>query len=930
MVLEPQGTLVGTLNEDFAIESMPGDIFQLGISSWRILRVEPGRVRVEDAHGLPPTIPFWLGEAPARTRELSTQLSELRKEVERRLDDPTEAERWLMDEIGLDRSAAEQLTEYLAAGSKALGALPTRETIILERFFDESGGMQLVLHAPFGGRINRACGLALRKRFCQSFNSELQAAANEDAIVLSLGPQHSFPLKEVFSYLHSQAVEGVLVQALLAAPMFQTRWRWNVTRALAVLRQERGKKVPAPLQRMRADDLLAAVFPAQVACAENLPAGEIEIPEHPLVRQTVEDSLHEAMDVEGLVAVLQAMEQGELRLVALDTLEPSPLAHEILNAKPYAFLDDAPLEERRTQAVLARRTLDVRSAADLGALDADAVARVREEAWPQVENDDELHDALVLLGYLTEEEVEGWGVHLQALVSARRAARLQRTGAPALWIAAERLPLFEAMFPQAAVTPAIEAPARERARSWSREEALIELLRGRLEALGPATAGALASSLGLPHTEVESGLAALERDGFALRGPFTSAAGPAEWCDRRLLARIHRYTLDRLRREIEPVTAADFTRFLFVWQHVDPEHRLQGPSGLAEALEGLQGWEVPAGAWESQVLPARSERYNPAWLDQLCLSGEVVWGRLFPQPSSNGRRAGPTRSSPIAILFRDRLPQWLTVASAASNGAPRLGELARQVLGLLEQRGASFQRELAPATRRLPSEVEKALGELVAAGLVTGDGFGGLRGLLAPSRSAHHQRARRWIGPFQAVAPPQVSGRWSLFRQNDGQDRDGTDTVEFLARQLLRRYGVVFHRLTLRETGLPPWRDLLRAYRRLEARGEIRGGRFVAGFSGEQYALPQAVERLRAVRRRPPEGRLVAVSAADPLNLVGITAPGERVPAVATNRVVYQDGVPIAARVAGAVVYLQQAPQELRPQVLAALREGENPRGVRT
>ena len=919
VVLEPQGSVVGTLNEDFAIESMPGDIFQLGISSWRILRVEPGRVRVEDAHGLPPTIPFWLGEAPARTRELSAEVSRLRADVEERLDDPEAAARWLDGEVQAGRSAAEQVVEYLLTTKRSLGVIPTQNTLVLERFFDESGGMQLVLHAPFGGRINRAWGLALRKRFCRSFNFELQAAANEDAIVLSLGPQTSFPLDEVFSFLHSRSVEEVLVQALLAAPMFQTRWRWNLTRSLAILRQEGGKKVPAPLQRMRSDDLLAAAFPAQAACAENAPF-EIEIPDHPIVRQTVDDCLHEAMDIVGLKGVLASIEQGHVRLVARDTTEPSPLAHEILNAKPYAFLDDAPLEERRTQAVITRRSLDANSASDLGALDPDAIERVREQAWPEVADPDELHDALVLLGLLTEEEVRPWLTHMEALTSARRAALLEGPGGARIWIAAERLPQIQAALDTVRLEPAVEPPARDRERSWEPEEAVTELVRSRLEGLGPVTVRSLAAPLGIPHERVDAALHRLEGEGFAMRGRFTPNGEDLEWCDRRLLARIHRYTLDRLRKEIEPVTAADFMRFLFIWQRADPEHRVRGVAGLAEVLGKLQGFEIPAGAWERQVLPARVEGYSPTLLDQLCLSGDVVWGRLYPPVNGAGRRAGPTSSSPVAMLLREEAPEWMSIASEAAPG-PRLTGLAREVLSHLERHGASFVQELMQGTRRLPSEINGALGQLVAAGLITGDSFGNLRALIAPQRRRERPRPRTtWVTPIQALSPRGTAGRWSLLRRNGGGAMDSGATAEMIARQLLRRYGVVFSKALLREAGLPPWRDLLRVYRRLEARGEIRGGRFVAGFSGEQYALPEAVEGLRATRRKEPAGLVLSVGGADPLNLAGITAPGERVPAVPTNRIAYQDGVPIAAKVAGAVRYIQQVPDERRPEVISALR----------
>ena len=948
VLLQPQGVMVGTVNEDFAIESMPGDIFQLGISAWRILKVSQGKVLVEDAHGQPPTIPFWLGEAPARTAELSEEVSALRAEIDRRLgaQPPPDLERvkdtaaWLAAEAGIDDSAAEQTVEYLAASKTALGVIPTQRSIVLERFFDESGGMQLVLHAPFGGRVNRAWGLALRKKFCRAFNQELQAAATEDNIVLSLGPQHSFPLNDVFHYLSSKSAREVLTQALLAAPMFEVRWRWNATRSLAVLRHERGKKVPPPIQRMRAGDLLAAVFPSQVACAENV-AGDIEIPDHPLVRQTVDDCLHEAMDVDAFLDILDRIENGELQPTAVDTVEPSPMAHEILSAKPYAFLDDAPLEERRAQAVMMRRTIDIESARDLGALDASAIALVREQAWPDPRDADELHDALALLGYATEAEAGPWAPLLAALTGERRAAKVtpaDGTDTPPLWIAAERLPLFEAVFPSLAgdagrVEPPIEAPERERAHVLERSEAMTELVRGRMESLGPVTARGLAASIGLDVREIDAALAALEADGAVLRGAFTprpangaTAHGEEEWCDRRLLARIHRYTLDRLRKEIEPVSPQQYMRFLFAWQHAAPETRLQGASGLAKVLETLQGYQAPAGAWEGQVLSARMDRYAPSWLDELSLTGQVVWGRLFPPAGGDRRAAGPTRSSPVALLFRDSLDAWLA-AAPQPNGSVQIGSLAQEILDYLKWRGPSFAQDLGKATRRLNSEVRTALGQLVNAGLITGDGFGGLRGLISP-RAGSNRRARRtpWTGPGQPVVPPDMSGRWALFRdEHAAPDSDGApgplDIAELWGRQLLQRYGVVFHKVAQRETGLPPWRDLLRVWRRMEARGEIRGGRFVSEFSGEQYALPEAVDALRAVRRKDGDGALIPLSGADPLNLTGIITPGERVPSVAGNRVVYQDGLPVATRVAGAVTHLREPTDPAdRDAIIRALR----------
>ncbi len=904
VVAEPEGIRVGTVNEDFAVESLAGDIFQLGNVSWRILRIEPGRVRVEDARGAPPSIPFWLGEAPSRTEELSMAVSRLRAEMARRLaardgrGGAEEALGFLVGEARIEEDAARQVVEYLAAGRATLGILPTRETVVLERFFDETGGMQLILHSPFGSRINRAWGLALRKRFCRKFNFELQAAATEDAIVLSLGPTHSFPLEEVGGYLRSQTVREVLVQALLDAPMFAVRWRWNATRALAVLRWRGGRKVPPPLQRMEAEDLLAVTFPDQLACAENL-SGEREIPDHPLVRQTIRDCLEEAMDVRGLERLLSALERGEVRLVARDLTEPSPLAAEILNARPYAFLDDAPLEERRTQAVSARRWLDPETAADLGALDPAAIERVREEARPEVGSRDELHDALVVLGFVTGEEGREWRSWLLELIAERRATILRPTEPGLeLWVAAERLPQLAAVLPGASLEPPIApAPGSER-RSWEPEAALVEILRGRLEGLGPVTAGSLAAPMGLPVPSVEAALVALEVEGFGFRGRFTPGAQETEWCARRLLARIHRYTLNRLRREVEPVAASDLVRFLLAWQHVTPEERVEGPEGLAAILEQLEGFEAPAAAWEGEILPARVKGYDPSWLDALCLSGTIAWARLSPpRPGpQEGSGTRPIRTTPVMLLSRTRIGAWRSLFRDGAGVERDLSAAARSVHDALARRGASFFPEMVHETGLLKSRVEEALAELVALGLVTSDGFAGLRALLTPSSRRPLIEGGKRKGSV-ALFGMESAGRWSRFdvdaAAGGGQAADG-DEARLLAGVLLRRYGVVCRKLLERE-GLPvPWRDLLREYRRLEARGEIRGGRFVAGFSGEQFALPDAVGLLRSIRRNPGSGLLASVSAADPLNLIGVVTPGARLPCVVSNRLLYRDGLPVA------------------------------------
>ncbi len=949
VVAEPEGTTVGTVDEDFAVESLTGDIFLLGTTSWRIRRIEAGRVRVEDAHGAAPSVPFWLGEAPGRTRELSDEVSRVREQLAGAAADD-DAVAFLVRECGLDRSGAEQAVAYIRAGVRVLGAVPTNRTLVAERFFDESGGMQLVLHAPLGARINRAWGLALRKRFCRSFNVELQAAATDNGLVISLAEQHSFPLEVVFRFLQPATVEDVLTQAMLPSPMFGARWRWNASRALAILRFAGGKKVPPPILRMRSDDLLAAVFPDQVACAENL-SGEIRIPHHPLVDETIRDCLHEAMDLDGLRDLISGLEDGTVTTHAIDTAEPSGLGHEILNANPYAFLDDAPLEERRARAVQLRRTLGGDSG-EIGALDETAIREVADEAWPVVRDPEELHDALLTL--ILAPPRDDWRAWFGQLAATRRATALSLgspTGAPgaapasgpaegaatpSFWVATERLRTACLIHPDAAldpIPPDIDQPVPDNA-----DAATTELLRGWLDSVGPMTAAALAATLALPEERVTAALARLEGEGQILRGSFTAAGRVAgadtEWCNRRVLARIHRLTLGRLRREIEPVSAGDLVRFLTRWQRLAEGTRLHGASGLLQVIQQLQGCEVSAAAWERDVLSVRMAAYDPELLDQLCLSGEVMWGRLSPHPAfeirgdgngpdtgggTNGngrrRRVRPTRVAPVALFLREDL-DWLlppgrtldVVADAAETGGdapgggrPVLSHPAQAVLDALCLRGASFLRELVQETRRLASEVEDGLWELVAAGLVTADGFDNLRALVNPKR-------RRGEGRFRAVRPRHAAGRWALLvpppaarqaaalpphapadahaRAEHKHVTEATalaatgERADAFARQLLLRWGVVFRDLVRRETLMPPWRDILASLRRLEARGEVRGGRFVTGFVGEQFARPDAVELLRIVRRdggRIDHGRGVRVSAADPMNLAGIVTPGARV-----------------------------------------------------
>jgi ATP-dependent helicase Lhr and Lhr-like helicase len=894
VVEEPQGLKVGTVNEDFAVESMAGDIFLLGNRSWRIRRVGSGRVHVEDAAGAPPSIPFWLGEAPARTRELSAAVSDIRSGIVARLADRGAAGAWLGNECGLSDDGAAQMVEYVASTQAALGAVPTTAMVVAERFFDEAGGMQLVIHAPFGGRINRAWGLALRKRFCVTFNFELQAAATDDGLVISLGEQHSFPLDSVFAMVRPDTLIEDLVQAALASPLFANRWRWNATRSLALLRHEGGRRVPMPLQRMRADDLLAAVFPEQAACADNI-VGPITVPDHPLVRETIDNCLHEAMDTAGLVAVLDAIRRGEIATHAIDTVAPSPMSHEILNSNPYTYLDDAPLEERRARAVSLRRT-DPDLAGGLGALDVEAIAEVRGQAWPDVRDADELHDTLLSLVLLPVADVEaaGWTGLAEQLVRTGRAGWTR--GDTRLLVPAERVAIARAVLrPLAWEVEPSTVPAR--GPEPAREDALRTLVGGWFEAIGPTTEVALAARLGLPPAAIAIGAAQLEREGAALRGRFTPGVTVEEWCDRRLLARIHRLTLGRLRREIEPVSAADLMRFLFRWQHVHEGTQFHGRDGLLAVIGQLQGLELPARAWESQILPARIASYDPADLEGLCLSGAVAWGRLGGEATSEDEPAtsrikAPSRAAPLAFVLREDLP-WLLSSAPGIDDLP--GD-ARAVLDHLERRGASFLADIARATGLLPAAAEDALWTLVARGLVTGDGTAGLRALLKPESERRQRRLRAVRGGRTRLLP---SGRWSLLRE--GLAGGEVDPIRH-ARQFLRRWGVVTREMLAREPRMPRWRVLLGALRTLEARGEIRGGRFVSGMVGEQFALPEAVESLRAVRRRSEGPETVMVAAADPLNLVGILVPGPRMPPATREVIAFRDGVPIESGELGTVL----------------------------
>jgi ATP-dependent Lhr-like helicase len=1028
VVLDPEHTVVGSVDEDFAVESMGGDIFLLGNTSWRIQQLRGNDLLVTDAHGAPPTIPFWRGEAPGRTVELSEEVSRLRSEIEQRLtaapfsrvptgrassvadaspplgtlparsplnDDATEAAQlppellhWLAGESHCSDQAASQALTYVAAQHAAIGLVPTQTRIVFERFFDESGGMQLVVHAPFGGRINRAWGLAMRKRFCRSFDFELQASADDDGFILSLGPQHSFPIESLFGMLRPDNVRNLLEQALLAVPTFHLRWRWNATRALQVARQRNGKKVPPALQRFRSEDLLTAVFPKLTGCQENI-TGDHEIPDHPLIHQTVDDCLHEALDLDGLIDVLQRVETGDVTFVPRDTREPSPFAYELLNANPYAFLDGGEIQERRARAVATRRSLTIDSVRDLGRLDPAAIEQVIAEAQPLVRSADELHDVLlsrILLPVGAEasacdDEMRGppgaeesrvsckiqicnlqfaicnlqsLQPYLDELIFSGRAAIVHHAHTCTTWVAAERWPTVLAMFPDAVASPPLIVPDTVRD-EWTSIDARVAAVRGLVEVCGPVTAEEIAASIGITTDQAFAALEALEGEGAVLRGTFREfglddtgseskiqnpKSKTPEWCHRRLLARIHRLTMAGLRRDIEPVDVPTYLRFLFRHHGATSETRRSGANGLFETLGQLQGLDIPSVAWERDILPLRISPYRGEWLDELCLTGEAAWGRLYPpprDPQKSRPMASITRVAPVSIFLRDDL-SWL--AGADDESVPDLSSPAQQVLELLHSGGAMFATDLLAESGLLPAQLDDVLGELVSRGLLTSDGFAGLRNLVrvtaggesSPTNGHGPKTVRRRRSTSSA-------GRWSLWRRQQAIGAISPDAprghranpakndsrsvfrevVEHWAWQLLRRWGVVFKDLLRRESGAPAWYELLQVYRRLEARGEIRGGRFVAGVAGEQFALGDTVRELRRLRDEPAGSEVIVVSAADPLNLVGVIDGEDRIAASASNRVAFVGGHAVAAIQAGELSWLRDCGVGVQPRVLEQL-----------
>ncbi len=973
VILQPDGVQIATLDEHFAVDSSPGDVVLLGNTSWRIQRIEPaGKVFVEDAHGAPPSIPFWEGEAPQRTAVLSSGVGDLREEISTRTPtvsphtlSPTHPEvaactQWLQEECCLCPSGAMQLVAYIVAGRAVLGAVPSKTTIIAERFFDEGGGQQLILHAPFGGRVNKAWGLALRKRFCRGFNFELQAAATDNGINISLAEQHSFPLSDVFHFLTENTARDLLEQAAIPSPIFKNRWRWAAGRALQLLRMQKGKRVAPQIQRTRSDDLLASVFPQAAACFETI-VGDIQIPDHPLVREVMRDTLSEAMDIDGLNEILRGIRSGAIRCLAVDTPVPSQFAHELINAMPYAFLDEAGAEERRARAVTLRRSLPASVAHGAGKLDFAAIATVRAQCWPDLRDEHELHDLLLSLVALplafldNRPEARHWPTFYERLIHTGRVQTLDCNGTPA-WVATERFPHAAILWP----SPAIAHPERSAAESKNlhfapaapptpeqatngvtKESAAAQLVQGWLQILGPTTATTFGALLKTDPATLYAALLAAELQGLVMRGAFEAPTPPAdhdiEWCDRRLLQRIHRLTLSTLRKRIEPVAPAAYMRWLLGWQHLAPNTQLTGEDGLLQALSQLEGFEAPAVEWERTLLPARVANYTPTHLDALCLSGAIGWGRISPHPAwsagegSAPRRVIPTIAAPITFFLRDSA-DWLPWALADScveekNLAHALSPEAIRVRAELDRRGASFTADLQRNLALTKQQTQHALWELATAGLAAADGFDQLRALMDPKRKS----AAVEPAPASArrrTAARTTAGRWSLLCADAAVAPDANTpeariarahlhetAMESSARTLLARYGILFRDLLTRESNAPKWRDLTPTLRRLEARGEIRSGRFVTGVSGEQYALPEAADSLRSSSQTPADA-IVEIAAADPTNLAGILLPGDRVPSTPGRRLRLRNGIVLPD---GAAIHAPPSPEGDRAADVAAV-----------
>ncbi|MEM8569866.1 MAG: DEAD/DEAH box helicase [Pseudomonadota bacterium] len=906
--LEPQGVVVGAIAEDFAIHQMPGHVLQLGSNTWRVLQVSSGEVRVEGAPGEAPYMPVWFGESPARSTELSEEVTRIREEIAAAPDADFAVASLSCD--WLNDSAARQLVAYLRAGQEAIGRMPSARCVVTERFTDLTGNEQIVVHAPFGQRINRAWALCLRHLLGSEHGVEIQAAATDDGFLLSLPGDVRFAASETLGRVSAATVTDLLTQAVLDVPMFAIRWRWAAARALMVPRMRGGKRVPPHIQRTNADELLLSAFPglrtgqpmrveAKMggARAARAAAADHAVPDTPLVQQSLDDCLHDAMNLDGLILLLERIEAGDLELHHIDRPSPSPMAFNVLTAKPPAFLDNGALMDRRARNVSSGpKHLDV--AADVAVLP-EAVARVRQEVTPEIESEDDLSLHLSLAGVLSEADDPHFKATLETLAEAGRAVSFRAPNGASLWAAPERVGELAAAFPELGESG--EDPV----------SSLASVLRGRLETSGPISLTEIATPLGLDTAAAQAALGRLTEEGHVLAGQFDpDKPGETVWCDRRVLSRIERLTRNHLRAEVEPVSLRDFYRFLLRWHGLTPETRRQGRTALAEALDQLDGTVAPAGAWEPDVLAPRVARYETDDLDALCLNGQFGWGRL----SAIEGKAKLARTTPISIFRAEHAPLWRALGTEGAEVT--LSHRAKKVLAAFEAEGAAFAPQIERSIRMMRSDFEAGLAELVALGLMTADSFAGLRALLA-------NPTKMRVSRLDLIANTNA-GRWSLLPAPDPLTDPVAyeEAVERYARTLLRRYGVVVRTVVAREATRVRWLDLLRVLRRMEARGEVRGGYFVAGAGGEHFALPEALPMLRKVRASEAEGELAVLAATDPINLTGILEGTTRVPARPETFILVRDGQAVAARVRDKVQMLELPLEEapLAPADIAVLR----------
>jgi len=961
VVIASEGRKIGDVEEDFAQESMRGDIFSLGSMPWRILGISKNRLMVEGAPGMAPSLPFWQTEAAGRSPALSAEVCDVRRRVAAFLAEPgrgngageAAAVRWLVEECALEENAAKQAVDYVRAGVAALGAVPDEQTLVVERFFDGLGGTQIVIHSPRGIRVNRGLGLALRKRLCQSFDFEIQASAIDDAVLLALNSRHSFSLEYVLTMLNARTVREVLIQALLDAPMFEVRFRHVATRALSVIRSNRGRKVPAWIQRLRSQELITALFPQRNACLDNRPV-TIDVPEHFIVRESVRECLEESTDLPRLVKLLEGLEDGSVRAVMADNVAPSAFAHRVLLAWDYSFLDDGERANRRSRTVTMNRAMaeDVLREEDLAEmLSGEAIATVVAEASgyapvSRARNRDELYEILRAHGALPADALaeRAVGDAHEIIAALEAAGRVLRTRvvpeAPQMMIAAEDAAIFAAAYPRASFEQGEAGSARARdaaaadggsevptAASASAapgaadaDAAREELVRRALATSGPTTANDLTTRLWMAVADVEGKLASLEAKGSVFRGHFTTrrsddvanahgARANEQWCDRYVLERIHRQTLNRLRSEIEPCSDSEFAAFRLQWQHVGDSSLPPDRDGVGAVIEQLRGLAFTPEFWERSILAGRIHGYRPEHLDLLCMSGDIVWVAV---PVEEATRADEL---PTQVAFLPRRYPLVRLGEAREITDPK----ERAVYAVLGERGAQYLDQVAERSGLSERDALGALWRLAAAGMVSNDSFAPLRLFWSDPDAARvvasgseHRGFSRHDAALRARLKSSLSGRWSQIESMANSARDGNgahaaqngddherrqrsrgllDGEKEFAKLLLARNGILSREMLALESVSVSWNEIVFALRRMEYAGTIRRGYFVRSLSGEQYALPEAVEKLRAMRALNPSAEPpIALSAADPANPYGVLIPGCGITRDPANLVVIRAG----------------------------------------